>query len=117
MPPHFALNFERGTDLSAAPRKEVAEHCSEVASAEAYPWLAAVDSDVATLGPRELPEIVFESIPRKVSIDASAASSIIAESRAFFGFLEREYGWKQADACLRVLAGDGVKKARSRALR
>lgn len=244
MPPHFALNFERGAELSAALRKEIAEHHWEVAGADAYPWLVAVDEDlvarpptaeevtiaeaialalpkvleekkallaawnggepvartllvathagdvevslrapyeqepseyrppydviaelfalgqegdeidaeargpledelvrqfvaspeaksltdvqschfvmdfaadyfnatIATLGPRELREIVFDIIPRKVSIDASAASWIIEENRAFYSFLKREFALEQADACLRVLGGDAVKK-------
>jgi hypothetical protein len=244
MPPHFALNFERGAELSAALRKEIAEHQWEVAAAEAYPWLVAVDEDlvgrpptaqevtigeaislalpkvleeknalvaawnggdavartlsvathigdvevslripyereateykapydvlaalfelgqdgddidaaererlendlvrrfaaspeartltdiqachfvmdlaanyfhatIATLGPRELHEIVFDIIPRKVSIEASAASWIIEENRAFFAFLKREFALEQADDCLRVLGGDAVKK-------
>jgi hypothetical protein len=244
MPPHIALNFERGAGLSAALRKEIAEHHWEVAGADAYPWLVAVDEDlvarpptadevtiasalalalpkaieeekallaawnggepvartlvvathagdvevslrvpyerepsdykppydvladlfelgqdgeeidpearqplenelvrrfaaspeakaltdvqschfvmdfasdyfnasIATLGPRELREIVFDIIPRKVSIDASAASWIIEETRAFYTFLKREYGLDQADACLRVLDGDAVNK-------
>jgi hypothetical protein len=45
-----------------------------------------------------------------VSIDASAASWIIEENRAFYAFLKREYRLEQADACLRVLSGDAVKK-------
>lgn len=244
MPPHFALNFERGAELSAALRKEIAEHRWEVAGADAYPWLVPVDEDlvarpptaeevtiaeaiaralpkvleekqallaawnggepvartlvvathagdvevslrvpyerqrneysppydvladlfelgqdgdeidaearrrledelvrrfaaspeakaltdiqschfvmdfaadyfnatIATLGPRELREIVFDIIPRKVSIDASAARWIIGENRAFYAFLKREFGLEQADACLRVLGGDAVKK-------
>ena len=65
---------------------------------------------IATLGPRELREIVFEIIPRKVSIDASRARWIIDESRAFYAFLKREYALEQADACLRVLGGDAVKR-------
>jgi hypothetical protein len=68
------------------------------------------NATIATLGPRELREIVFDIIPRKVSIDASAASWIIEESRAFYAFLGREFGLEQADACLRVLGGDAVKK-------
>ncbi|HQP37470.1 MAG TPA: hypothetical protein PLI95_19935, partial [Polyangiaceae bacterium] len=68
------------------------------------------NSTIATLGPRELREIVFDIIPRKVSIDASAASWIIEENRAFYAFLKREFGLEQADACLRVLGGDAVKK-------
>jgi len=244
MPPHFVLNFERGADLSAALRKEIAEHHWEVAGAQAYPWLLAVDEDlvarpptaeevtiieaialalpkvledkqallaawnggeavsrtlsvhthagdldvllrvpheqntaddklpydvladlgelvqqgeeidpearrpledelvrrfedspeakgvtdvqachfvmdlaadyfgatIATLGPKELREIVFEIIPRKVSIDASTASWIIEDNRAFYAFLKREFGLPQAGACLRVLGGDAVKK-------
>lgn len=39
MPPHFALNFDRGAELSAALRKEIAEHRWEVAGPAAYPWL------------------------------------------------------------------------------
>jgi hypothetical protein len=243
MPPHFALNFERGAELSAALRKEIVSHHWEVADVDAYPWLVALDEDlvarpptaaevtiaeaialalptvlkektllaawnggepvartlvvathaggvevslrvpyerepreskppydvladllelgqdgdeldaearrpledelvrrfvaapeakaltdiesylfvmdfaadyfnatIATLGPRELREIVFDIIPRKVSIEASAASSIIEENRAFYTFLKREFGLEQADACLRVLGGDAVTK-------
>jgi hypothetical protein len=65
---------------------------------------------IATLGPRELREIVFELIPRKVSIDASTASWVIDELRAFYAFLGRAYRLAQAGACLRVLGGDAVKE-------
>jgi hypothetical protein len=65
---------------------------------------------IATLRPRELSELVFDLIPRKVSIDASAASWIIGANRAFYAFLGREFGLEQADACLHVLGGDAVKK-------
>ena len=54
-------------------------------------------------------EIVFEIIPRKVSIDASKASWIIEESRALYAFLGREFGLVQASACLRVLGGKAVQ--------
>ncbi|MCC6748391.1 MAG: hypothetical protein IT371_12080 [Deltaproteobacteria bacterium] len=46
LPPHVALNFERGAELSPALRKEIAEHGWEVAAADAYPWLVAVDEDL-----------------------------------------------------------------------
>jgi hypothetical protein len=242
IPAHFALNFERGADLPAPLRKEIAQHHWEVASTDAYPWLVAVDEDlvarppsarevsmaeaislalpqvlsekqallaawkggarvartlsvpthagdvevtlsaphespraespsdllaelfelanareeidderrqeleyelvrrfvaspeakaltnvqachwvmdfaanyfgatIATLRPAELREIVFEIIPRKVSIEASEAQWIIEENRAFYAFLERELGLEQADGCLRVLGGDAVRK-------
>jgi hypothetical protein len=61
---------------------------------------------VATLDASQLREVVFEIIPRKVSIEAQAAGEIIAELRAFYGFLGRAFGLKQASACLRVLGGD-----------
>ncbi|MEO7734507.1 MAG: hypothetical protein ABIY55_26360, partial [Kofleriaceae bacterium] len=243
VPRHFALNFERGADLSAALRKEIAEHHWEVAGAGAYPWLMVVDegfiarpptgrevtiaeaialalptmlaeaqallaawnggvavsrtlsvhthtgdlevairvpyeqhavdkplddvlaalvelaedsetidpeargpledalvrrfvaspeakdltdvhacrfvmdfaadyftATIPTLSATELREIVFEIIPRKMSIAASEASWIIEETRAFYAFLKRELRLPQADACLRVLGGDAVKK-------
>jgi len=244
MPPHFALNFERGAELSPELRKEIAEHQWEVAAADAYPWLVAIDEElvarpptanevtiaeaiavaltnvlaekkalraawkggesvsrtlsvdthrgeidvtlrapymrapvqfdpthdilddlstlarddgdidpevrepleeelvrrfaaspeandldeiqacrfvmdfaanyfgatIATLGSSELQEIIFDIIPRKVSIDASEARWIIEENRAFYGFLKREYKLKQADACLKVLGSAAIKK-------
>ena len=244
MAPHFALNFDRGAELSTALRKEIADHHWEVAAPDAYPWLVAVDEDlvarpptakelsiaeaiaaalprvllekealstawnggaplsrtlvvntyageieitlrapyaeapaglrppfdvmadlfdlandgdeldherrrtledelvrefvasaeakvltdvqschfvmdfaadffgatIATLGPHELREIVFEIIPRKVSIDASKARWLIEGNRAFYAFLKRKYELEQADACLSVLGGDAVKR-------
>ncbi len=243
LPHHFALNFERGADLSPALRKEVSTHRWEVAGPEAYPWPVVVDPDlvarpptakevtiseaiclslpqllpqtkaldaawngegppvsssvkvstyagdlevslrapyeqvierppfdlmadlfelgmqeeevdsdaraeledellarfedspeaqslaevwfapllmdyaanhfnatIATLDAHELREIVFGIVPRKVSIEAAAASGIITELRAFYAFLKREFGLKQADACLRELGSDAVKK-------
>lgn len=65
---------------------------------------------IATLGASELREIIFDIIPRKVSIEASKARWIIEENRAFYGFLKREYKLKQADACLEVLGGTAIEK-------
>lgn len=244
MPPHVSLNFERGADLGDELRREVAEHHWEVAAANAYPWLVAMDEErvvrpptarevtvgetlalalstvltekkalraawgggepvsrtlcirthageigvtlrapyervsgpyrpvhdllaglfdlaqaedmidpeergpledellcrfeaspeargvsdvqacrfvmdfaadyfgetVVTLGPSELREIIFQIIPRKVGIDASEARWIIEDNRAFYAFLKRECDLAEADACLRVLGGNAVKK-------
>jgi len=68
------------------------------------------NATIATLDAHELRQIVFDIVPRKVSIDAAAASGIIAELRAFYSCLKREFGLKQADACLRELGSDAVKK-------
>jgi hypothetical protein len=65
---------------------------------------------IATLRAPELQELVFELIPRHVRIDPPAASWIIEDSRAFFALLGRELGLPQADACLRVLAGDAAQR-------
>jgi hypothetical protein len=239
LPPHLALNFERGAELGDSLRKEISAHQWEVATANAYPWLIAVDPDlvargptpteirmveaialalpalledpkvlsialetgpplaqtttvrthagdtvvklqaphqvpsslravieglhalgvrgeldaaalrpledalvrhfaasaeasaldnihmcglvmdlaagycgatIVTLSPLQLRDILFEIIPRKVSIDASAARPIILELRAFYTFLEREAGLAQAAACLRLLGGTAAKR-------
>jgi hypothetical protein len=245
MPPHFSLNFERGADMTAALRKEIALHRWEVAGPGAYPWLVAVDEDVvarpptgkevtlgealalglaqvvgereelgaafaggepmtrtlsvrthagdlevelrapyegtartrgpipsdligalselevdgdeldeerraeleeelvrrfagspeakglgdvhwcrtvmdlaanhlgvtiASVGAPELREVLFELLPRKVMVDASAAGEIVAECQAFFAFLKRELPVREADACLRVLGAAAAKK-------
>ncbi|MEM7678436.1 MAG: hypothetical protein AAF449_20790 [Myxococcota bacterium] len=65
---------------------------------------------IATLGAKDLREVLFELIPRKVSIEASKARWIVDELRAFYTFLKREFGLKQADACLRVVGTSAVKK-------
>lgn len=242
MPPHFALNFERGAELAPELRKEISEHHWEVAGPSAYPWLFAVDDlvarpptgqevtiaeaialaltkmmsekkalrkawdsgepvertlsvtshtgeievtlrapyiraqitfdpshniladlaalsrdgeidhracealedelmkcfaaspeakhlddihachfvmdvsanylghTIATLNATDLRGVLFELVPRKVSIEASEARWIIDEMRAFYSFLKREFGLKHADPCLRVLSGNAAKK-------
>jgi len=244
IPRHFALNFERGAELAPTLRKEISEHDWEVAGANAYPWLVAVDEElvarpptgkevtmaeaialaltnltadkkalrrawdgrepvartlsvtthagemdvtlrapymrapvefdssrdvladlaalsrdddeidydarealedqlvmrfaaspeakdldeihacrfvmdlgasyfghtIATLRAAELRVVLFELIPRKVSIEPSEARWIVDEMRAFYSFLKREFVLKQADSCLRVLGSNAVKK-------
>jgi len=65
---------------------------------------------VATMGPADVREVVFELIPRKVSVPASEARAIIDELRAFYAFLKRAFALPQADACLRVLGGRAVQQ-------
>ncbi len=64
---------------------------------------------ISTLGSTDLREVLFELIPRKISIQASDARWIVEEMRAFYGFLKREFGLKQADSCLRVLDRNAAK--------
>jgi hypothetical protein len=239
LPPHLALNFERGAEMGNTLRKEIATHGWEVATANAYPWLIAVDTDLLARGPTateirmveaialalpmllqeraaldiawetgpplaltvtvhthtgntvvrlqaphqvpsdlssvieqlqelgmrgeldsdtlrpledalvrhfaasaeasalenihmcglvmdlaagycgativtlsatQLREILFEIIPRKVSLHAAAARPIIEELRAFYTFLERAARLAQASACLRLLGASAVKR-------
>jgi hypothetical protein len=68
------------------------------------------NATIATLDAQELRQILFDIFPRKVSIDAHSAGGLVAELRAFYSFLKREFGLKQADASLRELGSDAVKK-------
>jgi hypothetical protein len=63
---------------------------------------------IATLEPGELREIIFDLAPRKLSVEASAARSILDETRALYAFLKREFALPQADECMHVLGGDAV---------
>ena len=66
---------------------------------------------IASVGAPELREFLFELVPRKVSVAASAAGEIVAECRAFFAFLKRELSLRESDACLRLLGtGPGTAK-------
>lgn len=65
---------------------------------------------ITSLDASDLRKVLFEILPRKVSVPASEARSIVDELRAFYVFAKRELGLKQADACLRVLGADAVKK-------
>jgi hypothetical protein len=51
IPSHFALNFERGAAISSGLRKEVAARNWEVASPNAYPWLATIAGDFVARPP------------------------------------------------------------------
>lgn len=67
-----------------------------------------LDCTVATLGPRDLEEILYEIIPRKVMLPASSAAEMIADARAFFTFLQRAYQSQKAELCLGVLTDDAI---------
>ena len=95
------LRFVRSEEAKGLP----APHWCELILNYAAGYLGMT---VATLDAGDLQEIMFEIIPRKVSVAADAAPSIIAEARAFWSFLKRETGLEQADACLGVLGRDAV---------
>jgi hypothetical protein len=69
-----------------------------------------VGSSIATLEPWGLREVLFEILPRKLSVEASAAEAIVEDCRAFYRFLKRAYDLEQADACLQALDQDATQK-------
>lgn len=75
MPPHFAMTFERGTDLAAELREEVAEHRWEVAGRNAYPWMVVVDQDLVARPPTGREVLMAETI-------AVALVSVLVEKKA-----------------------------------
>jgi hypothetical protein len=62
LPPLFALNFERGSEIDTALRKEIARFGWEVAEPKAYPWLVAIDEDMVTRPPTSEELTRFEAI-------------------------------------------------------
>jgi hypothetical protein len=48
-------------------------------------------------------EVLYELFPRKVSVEAKKAEQIVAEMRAFWGFLARQYGLTNAQKILATL--------------
>jgi hypothetical protein len=69
-----------------------------------------IGASIATLEPKDLREVLFEIIPRKVSVNPSSASSIIEDCRAFYRFLKHHFGLALAEDCLRVLGPSAGKK-------
>lgn len=65
---------------------------------------------LATLQANELNEVLFELLPREVSVKGSEANAIVSECRALFNYLKREFGWEQADECLALLGPDAVAR-------
>ncbi|MEY4582970.1 MAG: hypothetical protein RL701_7673 [Pseudomonadota bacterium] len=92
LPPHFALNFERGAELGVNLRKEIVRHGWEVAGAEAYPWLMAMDEDLVARPPTaaELAgaEAMALALPRFMAQDRPAVLQ----------------AWSAGPACTRTLS-------------
>jgi len=74
-----------------------------------------VGASIGTLEPWAVREVLFDIVPRKVSVEASAAGPIIEDCRAFYRFLGRAYGLELAEECLEVL-GPRAQKQLERAL-
>jgi len=57
-------------------------------------------------------EVVFGLFPRKVSTEPESAPEIVAELRAFWAFLQRQYGLPNARQMLAALGDDAVDRLR-----
>ncbi len=57
----------------------------------------------ATMTRSDFEEVLFDLIPRKVSTSPDKAEQIVAELRAFWGFVQREYNLANAKKVLAVL--------------
>lgn len=68
------------------------------------------NATVLTLSAEELREIIFEIVPHKVSVGAVKAGDYIAELRAFYRYLGREFGLEHAGECLEVLGEHAVSE-------
>ncbi len=75
MPPHFALNFERGAELGAELRKEIAEHKWEVEAANAYPGLVAIDEELVARPPTAREVTIAEAL-------ALALTKVLSDKKA-----------------------------------
>jgi hypothetical protein len=58
-------------------------------------------------------EVVFELIPRKVSVEPEVAPELIAELRSFWEFLGREYRLPQAGAIIKLLSDQSILKLKN----
>ncbi len=64
------------------------------------------DADETSLSPEIVRDVVFDLIPRYVTVPASESSLIVAELRFFFLHLARELGSDRHFACAHALDGD-----------
>lgn len=78
LPPHFALNFERGADLAPALRKEIAAHHWQVAGPIAHPWLMAIDEDLVARPPTTHELTMAEAIARALTKTLAANKTLRA---------------------------------------
>jgi hypothetical protein len=62
------------------------------------------------MSPDDFNEVVFELFPRKVSTEPESAPAIVAELRAFWSFLQRQYGLANAKPILASLTDASVRR-------
>jgi hypothetical protein len=65
---------------------------------------------VPTMTLRDFNEVLFTLIPRKVSTEADSAPAIVAELRAFWSFVHRQYGLDNAERIRNSLTEEATHK-------
>jgi len=76
-------------------------------------YFGYIGGTVPEMNVRDAEEVIFELFPRKVSTEPENAPEIIAELRAFWTFLSRQYALPQAGKVLALLDDDGVVRLRT----
>ncbi|OWK34552.1 hypothetical protein [Fimbriiglobus ruber] len=71
----------------------------------AIDYIGCTPADMTT---RDFDEVLFELIPRKVSVEPEAAEAIVDECRAFWTFVARQYGLENAKQILATIDDDTV---------
>jgi hypothetical protein len=67
------------------------------------PGMGYLEVTPAAMTAEQVQTLLFELFPRKVSAEPGCGQEIVTELQAFWKFLRREFGLRNADACLRVL--------------
>lgn len=102
-------------EFEASPEfAETSSGNSEVLYVYAYLDFAGsyIGESAGTMKPGDNHEILFELMPRKFSVEASAAENIIAEIRAFWKFIERTRNHAPALRMLEFLNDDVASELR-----
>ena len=99
--------FERSPEGQALLDKGVLLHWADAMIDFGFGYLGVSPPDMS---PRDLQEILFELIPRQVCAAPEEAAVVIQELRAFWAFLQREFGLQNAAACFNVLDDRAARK-------
>jgi hypothetical protein len=88
------------------------EHYGEIGWPHSFLYCAQtyLGTTPPEMSPRDVAEVLFELFPRKVSVEAEAAGEIIAEMRAFWEFLGREYELPNAAGIVADLGRDAAAR-------
>lgn len=89
MPSRFVFTFERGAELEPDLRREISRYEWEVAAANAYPWLAAIDEELVARPPTVCEITMAEAI-------ALALTKIPVNKREF------QDAWKRGEPVTRT---------------